>query len=159
SKFSVERSQLTHRTPYFDNDLVSLAYQTPAKLLSNGPALRLIADSNPALGKMGTDRGVAFRSVPGLTRLLHWYQEFTFKAEYAYDYGMPQWLARFDHIFAPVHLERLFLGRHKVAHFRVWYRDELSSCLKEMLLDPVTVRRPYFRAGFLERILKDHVNG
>ena len=42
SKFTVERSQLTYRTPYFDNDLVALAYQTPPELLNNEPALRLI---------------------------------------------------------------------------------------------------------------------
>ncbi|PYV61589.1 MAG: hypothetical protein DMG97_42690, partial [Acidobacteria bacterium] len=77
SRFTVERSQITYRTPYFDNDLVALAYQSPAKLLDNGPALRLIADGNPALGKIATDRGLAFRSIPGVNRVLHWYQEFT----------------------------------------------------------------------------------
>ena len=159
SKFTVERSQVTYRTPYFDNDLVALAYQTPAKLLDNKPALRLIADGNPALGKIGTDRGLAFRSVPGVNRALHWYQEFTFKAEYAYDYRMPQWLARVDHAFAPLHLERLFLGRHKFHHFRVWYRDELSCYLKEILLDPATLQRPYLNANSLEKILKAHSSG
>ena len=159
SKFTVERSQVTYRTPYFDNDLVALAYQTPAKLLHNEPALRLIADGNPALGKIGTDRGLAFRSVPGVNRALHWYQEFTFKAEYAYDYRMPQWLARLDHVFAPLHLERLFLGRHKFHHFRVWYRDELSRCLREMLLDSDARSRPYLRANSLEKILKAHTSG
>ncbi len=159
SKFTVERSQITYRTPYFDNDLVALAYQTPANLLQNGPALRLIADGNPALGKIGTDRGLAFQSIPGVNRALHWYQEFTFKAEYAYDYGMPQWLARLDHIFAPLRLEKLFLGRHKVAHFRVWYRDELSCYLKEILLDPATLQRPYLNANSLEKILKAHSSG
>jgi asparagine synthase (glutamine-hydrolysing) len=159
SKFSVERSQVTHRTPYFDNDLVALAYQTPAKLLHKEPALRLIADGNPALGKIGTDRGITFRAVPGVTRALHWYQEFTFKAEYAYDYRMPQWLARLDHAFAPLHLERLFLGRHKFHHFRVWYRDELSQWLKEMLLDSAARSRPYLRANSLEEILKAHTKG
>jgi asparagine synthase (glutamine-hydrolysing) len=159
SKFTVERSQVTYRTPYFDNDLVALAYQTPEKLLNNEPALRLIADGNPALGKIATDRGVAFRSIPGVTQALHQYQEFTFKAEYAYDYGMPQWLARLDHIFAPLRLEKLFLGRHKVAHFRVWYRDELSHYLKEILLDPLTLQRPYLCARSLEKILEGHLNG
>jgi len=155
----VERSQVTYRTPYFDNDLVALAYQTPAKLLTNEPALRLIADGNPALGKIATDRGLAFRSIPGVSRAQHWYQEFTFKAEYAYDYGMPQWLARLDHIFAPLHLEKLFLGRHKVAHFRVWYRDELSGWLKELLLDSNARSRPYLRANSLEAMLKAHIEG
>src|SRR5882762_11920186 len=159
SKFTLERSQVTYRTPYFDNDLVALAYQTPAKLLHNEPALRLIADGNPALGKIGTDRGLAFRSVAGVNRALHWYQEFTFKAEYAYDYRMPQWLASLDHAFAPLHLERLFIGRHKFHHFRVWYRDELSQCLKEMLLDPGARSRAYLRANSLEEILKAHSKG
>jgi asparagine synthase (glutamine-hydrolysing) len=159
SKFTVERSQVTYRTPYFDNDLVALAYQTPTGLLNNEPALRLIADGNPALGRIGTDRGVAFRRIPGLTPILHAYQELTFKAEYAYDYRMPQWLVRVDHAFAPLHLERLFLGRHKFHHFRVWYRDELSRCLKEMLLDSNARSRPYLRANSLEEILKAHTNG
>jgi asparagine synthase (glutamine-hydrolysing) len=158
-KFTVERSQVTYRTPYFDNDLVALAYQTPAKLLNNEPALRLIADGNPALGNIATDRGLAFRSIPALNRAQHWYQEFTFKAEYAYDYGMPQWLARIDHIFAAFHLEKLFLGRHKVAHFRVWYRDELSRWLRELLLDSDARSRPYLRGSSLEEMLKAHVNG
>ena len=159
ARFTVERSQVTYRTPYFDNDLVALAYQTPAKLLNNRPALRLIADGNPALGKIGTDRGIAFRSIPGLTPIIHAYQEFTFKAEYAYDYRMPQWLARLDHTFAPLHLEKLFIGRHKFHHFRVWYRDELSQCLKEMLLDSGARSRPYLRANSLEEILEAHCSG
>ncbi len=159
SKFTVERSQVTYRTPYFDKELVALAYQTPAKLLNNEPALRLIADGNPELEKIATDRGLAFRSIPAVNRAQHWYQEFTFKAEYAYDYGMPQWLASLDHIFAPLHLEKLFLGRHKVAHFRVWYRDELSRWLRELLLDSDARSRPYLRANSLEAILKAHLNG
>jgi len=159
SKFTVERSQVTYRTPYFDNDLVALAYQMPAKLLHNGPALRLIADGNPALARIATDRGIAFRSIPGVNRAQHWYQEFTFKAEYAYDCGMPQWLARLDHAFALLHLERLFLGRHKFHHFRVWYRDKLSRWLMEMLLDSTARSRPYLRVNSLEGILKAHIRG
>jgi asparagine synthase (glutamine-hydrolysing) len=159
SKFAVEQSQLTYRTPYFDNDLVALAYQTPEKLLHNAPALRLIADGNPALAKIGTDRGIAVRSVPGVNPALNWYQEFTFKAEYAYDYRMPQWLARLDHAFAPLHLEKLFLGRHKFHHFRVWYRDQLSGWLREILLDSNTRSRSYLRFNRLEEILKAHSTG
>ena len=34
-----------------------------------------------------------------------------FKAEYAYDMGMPQGLARIDHPLSALRLERLFLGR------------------------------------------------
>jgi hypothetical protein len=34
--------------------------------------------------------------------------EFSFKAEYAYDMGMPQWLARIDHAVSFLSWERLF---------------------------------------------------
>jgi asparagine synthase (glutamine-hydrolysing) len=158
-KFALERSQLTLRSPYFDNDLVALSYQTPKELLNNQPALQLIAEGNIQLGKMGTDRALKSKTIPGLTSILHGYQEFTFKAEYAYDYRMPQWLARLDHRFAWLHLEKLFVGRHKFYNFRMWYRDELASRLKEILLDPASRCRSYLRPGALERILEDHSSG
>ena len=85
--------------------------------------------------------------------------EFTFKAEYAYDYGMPQWVARVDHVLSPLHLERLFLGRHKFYHFRVWYRDILSKYVREMLLDPRTLSRPYLERKGLETVVQGHLSG
>jgi len=85
--------------------------------------------------------------------------EFTFKAEYAYDYGMPQWVAGVDHAFAPLHLERLFLGRHKFNHFRIWYRDALSRYVREMLLDPRTLSRPYIDGKTLETMVQGHLKG
>ena len=159
-KFAIEGSQLVYRTPYFDNELVSLAYQSPPEATANNDvSLRLIADGNPALGKVETDRSLSYQAIPGLTRLMHAYQEFTFKAEYAYDYGMPQWLAKMDHAFAPLHLEKLFLGRHKFHHFRVWYRDRLSGYVKDMLLDSRTRNRPYLRADALEEMVLGHTKG
>jgi len=84
---------------------------------------------------------------------------FLWRAEYAYDLGMPQWLARVDHILDPLHLERFFLGRHKFCHFRVWYRDALSGYIREMLLDPRTLARPYLVADRVEAIVKGHLRG
>ena len=110
SRLAVELSQLTLRSPFLDNDLVGLTFRTPPDQAANiGLQLRLIAEGNPALGKLGTDRGLVYKPVPGLTKTKHLLREFTFKAEYAYDYGMPDWLAKLDRIFKPVHLERLFL--------------------------------------------------
>jgi asparagine synthase (glutamine-hydrolysing) len=160
SKFVVERSQVTLRMPYFDNDLVSLVYRAPAEALqSNDLSLRLIADGNPALAAIGTDRGIRHSPIPGVTQARHCFQEFTFKAEYAYDYGMPQWLAKIDHAFAPLRLERLFLGRHKFHHFRVFYRDELSAYVKDLLLSPAAATRNYLSRPAVEKIVKGHVKG
>ena len=79
--------------------------------------------------------------------------------EYYFDYGMPQWLAKVDRILAPVHLERLFLGRQKYYHFRAWYRRELAGTVREVLLDPVTLRRPYLNGRRVEQMVDAHTSG
>jgi asparagine synthase (glutamine-hydrolysing) len=85
--------------------------------------------------------------------------EFTFKAEYAYDYGMPQWVARTDRLLRSLHIERLFLGRHKFYHFRIWYRDALSAYLQDVLLDSRALSRPYLKRDRLKAIVQSHVRG
>jgi asparagine synthase (glutamine-hydrolysing) len=160
SRLSLEQSQLTMRSPYLDNALVKLAYRTPrGQEFNKTPALRFISESMPALGRIPTDRGLRYPPTPGWTKLLHFYQEFSFRAEYAYDYGMPPWLARADHFLAPLHLERLFLGRHKFYHFRVWYRDRLGKYLKDVLLDPATGRRAHLNPARLEPLVNEHLAG
>jgi asparagine synthase (glutamine-hydrolysing) len=160
SKFVVERSQITTRLPFCDNELVRLSYQAPPSLAeANEPALRLIADGNSELGRLGTDRDFRLKVLPGIGRARHLLQEFTFKAEYAYDHGMPHWLARLDHNFAALNLERLFLGRHKFHHFRVYYRDELASYVQNILLDPRTLTRPFIQKQVLEEIVRGHTAG
>ena len=160
SRLSIEQSQLTIRSPYLDNDLVSLMYQAPPAVInSTEPSFRLIAEANPALSRIPTDRGLRFPPVPMATRLQNFSQQFTTRAEYAYDYGMPHWLAGIDRLLSPLRLERLFLGRHKFCHFRVWYRDHLAQYLKEVLLDPRTRSRPYLRGHRLEAMVKSHIAG
>jgi len=160
SRLSVEQSQLTLRSPFLDNDLVSIMYQAPPEFSSSPqPVLRLIAEGNAALAKIPTDRGLLYQPAPVLGKIMHLYQEFTYKTEYAYDYGMPQWFAKIDSMLAPLHFERLFLGRQKFYHFRVWYRDKLNEYLKDVLLDPRTLERPYTQKKYLEKMVYSHING
>ena len=121
--------------------------------------IRLIADGSAELASFRTDRGVGGNSGPVVSSAARGYLEFTFKAEYAYDYGMPQWLTKIDHVFSPLHLERLFLGRHKLLHFRVWYRDVLSKFVREILLDPRTLSRPYLDRKGVESVVHGHTAG
>ena len=156
----LEQSQLTLRSPFLDNDFVKTVYRAPqASLANDGISLRLIADGNPELRRIRTDRG-AGGSLPGWAAAMQRaYLEFTFKAEYAYDYGMPQSVVSVDRALSKLHLERLFLGRHKFYHYRVWYRDALGSYLRQMLLDERTLSRPYLHGQVLEGLVKDHLKG
>lgn len=157
---ALEQSQLTMRSPFLDNDFVRTVFRAPAAALAgNQVSLRLIADGNPALLRIPTDRGLAGDRNSLLQSFSRGALEFLFKAEYAYDMGMPQWLARVDHALAPLRLERLFLGRHKPFHFRVWYRDALAPYLQEMLLDPLSLSRPYIERKGLEKVLRGHLKG
>ncbi|MGH8581562.1 MAG: asparagine synthase-related protein [Gammaproteobacteria bacterium] len=160
SRLAVEQSQLTLRSPYLDNDLVALMYRAPSELLSSKePSLRLIHEGNPLLAKLPTDRGLVYRETPVIGKIGKLAAEFTAKAEYACDYGMPQRLAGLDHLLAPLHLERMFLGRHKFYHFRIWYRDQLAQYVKEILLDSRARHRDYLQGQVLERMVNAHTTG
>jgi asparagine synthase (glutamine-hydrolysing) len=158
--FALEQTQLTVRSPYLDNDFVRTVFRAPESALANGDVrLRLIGDGHPALGRIRSDRGVGGGSGRLFAMASRGLLEFAFKAEYAYDYGMPQWLARVDHFLSAFRLERLFLGRHKLFHFRVWYRDVLSGYVRQMLLDPRTLSRPYVERNRLEAVVRGHLKG
>jgi asparagine synthase (glutamine-hydrolysing) len=154
----LEQTQVAIRSPYLDNDFVKTVYRAPGPstvAVNSQARVQLILDGNPALAKFRTDRGIrGLNSI--FTRSL---LEFFFKAEYAYDMGMPQWMAQIDHLLAPLHLERIWLGRHKPFHFRVWYRDQLHEYVRQILLDKHALERPYVSRAGVERIVNGHLRG
>jgi asparagine synthase (glutamine-hydrolysing) len=157
---ALEQTQLALRSPFLDNDLVRTVFRAPeSSLASNEVSLRLIADGEKELLRISTDRGLGGKRGRFSGAAHRGFLEFLFKAEYAYDMGMPQWVARTDHIFSTFRFERLFLGRHKVFHFRVWYRDALAGYIREMLLDPQTLGRPYIERKRLEEVVRGHLKG
>jgi asparagine synthase (glutamine-hydrolysing) len=154
----LEQTQVGIRSPYLDNDFVKTVYRAPkaAAIATNQNArVQLIRDGNSALSELRSDRGI-----PGVNSiLLRSYLEFFFKAEYAYDMGMPRWMAVLDHLCAPLHLERIWLGRHKPFHFRVWYRDHLHDYVRQILLDERSLCRPYLNRAGVERVVNSHLRG
>jgi asparagine synthase (glutamine-hydrolysing) len=156
----LEETQLGVRTPFLDNELVRNVYRAPQSSLENSDAcLRLISDGNAELRRIRSDRGLGGNQNRILAAFTRGYLEFAFKAEYAYDYGMPQKVAQIDHFSSAFHFERLFLGRHKFAHYRVWYRDGLSNYVREMLLDRKTLSRPYLDKNTVETFVQGHLKG
>jgi asparagine synthase (glutamine-hydrolysing) len=155
---ALEQSQLTMRWPYLDNEIVKTVFRAPRNGQGEDVRFRLIRDGSRELAHLRTDRGLN-GSDSLSTAIKHAYLEFTFKAEYAYDYGMPQWVAQVDHTFAPLHLERVWLGRHKLFHFRYWYRTLLANYVREVLLDSRSLARPYLKRKSVERIVCGHLKG
>ena len=155
---ALEQSQLTVRSPYLDNDFVQTVYRGSSNS-GDDLRLRLIRDGNPQLAAFPTDRGIGGNSRWIVRQLARNFSEFTFKAEYACDYGMPQWAAKVDHVLRRFHFDRVFLGRHKLLHFRMWYRDTLADYVRQILLDPRTLSRPYLEKRGVEAVVKGHISG
>ncbi len=160
SVLALEQSQVSVRTPFLDNDLVRTVFRAPmSALATNEVSLRLIAEGNRDLSRIRTDRGLAaerYRLLSAASRNL---LKFLFKAEYGFDTGMPQWLAQVNHVLSPLRLEHFFLGRHKIFHFRTWYRDALAGYVREMLLDARSLSRPYIERKVLEAMVEGHLRG
>jgi asparagine synthase (glutamine-hydrolysing) len=155
---ALEETQIEIRSPYLDNDVVRTVFRAPTGVADSDLCLRLIADARPNLARIRTDRGLtADRSMT--STLGRWMSEASFKAEYASDYGMPHWLARTDALLPALHFDRFWLGRHKFAHFRSWYRNELAPYVQDVLLDPRSRARPYVRTGAVERLVRRHLQG
>lgn len=157
---ALEETQLVSRTPYLDNELVRTAFRAPETEASSAHAcLRLIEDGSSVLRQLPTDRGLGGPSGRlaslGRRALL----EFSFKAEYGYDYGMPQWVATTDAVLSRLRLERLFLGRHKFYHFRTWYRRALAEYVRDMLLTPTALSRPYLNRAVAVAVVEGHLSG
>jgi asparagine synthase (glutamine-hydrolysing) len=107
------------------------------------------------LAKIKTDRGIGVTSNGLFTKVGHYYYEFLFKMDYYYSHGMHHWMAKLDHSFAPLKIERLFLGRHKYYHLRVWFRNEWVDFLRSILLN----ERAFISQFVNRKVLKDMVNG
>ena len=157
---ALEETQLSLRSPYLDNEFVKTVFRAPKASAENfDVSRRLIQDGDPNLAAIRTDRSPIDKQHGWRAQAIRSFLDFTAKAEYAYDYGMPQWAAPIDRLLAPLHPEKLFLGRHKFYHFRVWYRDALSTYIQEMLLDSRSLNRPYLQRRTVEDLVRSHTKG
>lgn len=153
NRLAVEQSQVVIRTPFMDNDFVGLFYQRPNNSEdSRKLARRQIAASSPVLAELPTDTG-------NCSYLRHQWAQLLFKADYCYKSGMPQWLERAHYLLGPFQPEKLLIGRHRFAHFRVWFRKQLAPYIREILLDRRTAARTYFNHREVERMLNRHIKG
>ena len=153
------RSQLTCRTPYLDNEIVSLAFRSPTSLrFSPRPALRLVNESNPELARIPTDRGWAWGDGGASFLMRRLFSEVTFKLDYLHKEGLPHWLSSLDSLLGSLSKIRL-LGLHKYLPYRSWFRRELATYVSDVLSDVHTQQLPYWNPSFLGSVIHDHVQG
>jgi asparagine synthase (glutamine-hydrolysing) len=146
-----EMSQLIVRTPFIDNDLISLLYRAPREGF-DGSAFELdtINKKNRELLAVQTNRWL-HKIIGFAEKVFNWD---------VLPYSLHHTVARIDcFLLSPLNLDKLLLGTEYRRHYNKWFRCELSSYLKETLLDKRTLNRPYWNGKYLSQIVNDHVNG
>jgi len=72
---------------------------------------------------------------------------------------MPHWLYFMENHLDPFKLERYFIGRHKIEHYRLWFRNYFSEYIKMILLDDRSKNRGYIKKGVIDDIVIRHTDG
>jgi len=154
------RSQIGFRTPYLDNELVALAYQSPESIRKSSlPASRLVKANSKILSEIPTDRGLAGDN-SGLKFLCRRvFAEVTFKADYYNNEGLPRPLAPLDSAFKFVASKLKLAGLHKFLHYNDWFRHELSGYLQSALNTPQVRQSRFWNPYFVKRIASEHIAG
>lgn len=157
---ALEASQVQVRSPFIDNELIRLLYRAPRRHFPGGDVrVKLVRDGFPALGMIRTDLGFAGRGGPIVAAASRFWNRATMRAEYACEHGDPRWFTGFDRVLLGKTLEKAFVGIHKFTHFSLWYRNELAGYVREMLLDPRTLSRPYLQSRAVEAMVDRHQRG
>jgi len=159
-RLAAAESQLIVRSPYMDNELVALMYQAPPRLRTTSETmLRLISEMSPSLSRIETDMGYGGNGPSLAAHLRRVHRYLLFKAEWYYNAGMPHWLTRLDHNALARGLEGLFLGSHKIEHYRLWFRDQLFDYVQSKLEDNSTATRAYLDRRTYRELVTSHRTG
>jgi asparagine synthase (glutamine-hydrolysing) len=157
---SAGRSQVIFRTPYLDNEVVALACRAPESLSRSPlPAIHLVQNSNPALGRISTDQGLIGETGQMTRSLKRLYSAVTFKLDHLQNDDLPHGLSVLDPLFEHLNSKANFLGLHKFLHYRSWFRKELAQYVTEVLTDVRTRQSPLWNPDFLARMAEAHIVG
>jgi asparagine synthase (glutamine-hydrolysing) len=153
------RSQVHFRTPYLDNELVALAYQTPESLRNSSlPAMNLVKANDKILSEIPTDRGFSGQN-SGLKFLYRRaFSEVTFKLDYYNSEGLPCLFSPLDPAFRNAALHFGISGMHKFLHYGNWFRGKLAQYADEILASQA-LQNGFWNPGLLKRMAAEHAAG
>lgn len=159
-RMAVEQSQVVVRNPFLDYELLELMYRVPRPLRTGSDLeISLIHSADPKLLVIPTDRAERHRFMKKTPFWSRAWMEFILKADNCYKSYMPQWLEQIHYWLGPLQPEKYIIGRNRFSYPRIWYRRELASYVRDIILDPRTLRRGYLNGAFVEQMLTRHQKG
>jgi asparagine synthase (glutamine-hydrolysing) len=158
--WATSRSQFCSRSPYLDNEIVALCFQTPQIFRrSPRPALRFVRDNSPILDKIPTDRGYKGDHHGLATKLRRFAAEVTFKIDYMQNEGLPNALAPADPLFRGVSSALGIRGLHKFLRYPSWFRKELSTYVDDVLASKRVRDSRFWNPDFVRQLAGQHRSG
>jgi asparagine synthase (glutamine-hydrolysing) len=159
-RVAVEQSQLVLRTPYMDNELVKLMFQSPAGVRVEGNLQeQFVREQNPQLAEIPTNLGRFVSDSRLVTKLAYTWYWALFKVEYIYLYATPHWLTCLDRKLGKLRLEQIVTGRQKWEGYRIWAKTEFADFIRQSLLNPGAYYARYFEKAAVERMVTCHLAG
>ncbi len=154
---AVSRSQLTFRTPFLDNELVTLAYRAPESFRALPLIWSIVQEHSQLLSYIPTDMGLTARGLTTAPRRV--VSKAVCKLDYLYAEGLPHWLSPIDRLFDRFGSTVGLFGWHKFLHYRRWFRRELAGYIADAVDDVQSRRSPFWKSDFLENLAREHING
>jgi asparagine synthase (glutamine-hydrolysing) len=161
-----ESTQVSVRSPFLDNDLISVLYQAPSRAMDFGSNFQVdfIRKRNPKLMTIPTNRGLGGSSNPLVSYPIRWIFQLLNTADKLYireelPFSLTHVVARCDYLLSSFSLDRIIMGFGDHRRYRIWFRDQLAEFLQDTLLSTKALSRPYWNKPCLERVVNGHING
>ena len=157
---AASRSQTSFRTPYLDNEMVALAYQTPEAVpTSIDFTLSLIRANNPSLSKIPTDMGGMGEAnwLAATSRRI--FSKTVCKVDYLRNEGLPHRLSRFNSLLTELSSVLRIAGLHKYLHYRIWFQRELADYVDRVIKDVQVRHQSFWDSRFVEQMASEHSTG
>lgn len=134
---SVERSQLTIRTPFLSNEIVRFLYCKPPSYNGFQLCKQIIETFKPDLIQIPTDRGYLGTGRRLSKTLRRARRQASFKLEYMVSHGALDLVVRHDTFLKCTRLDQQLLGRHKFYHLRQWSYEVFHEYIQDVLINDI----------------------
>jgi len=148
-QLSMERTRVTHTTPYVDNDMVPLMFALSEEMRQGSSLqLNLVRRRRADLARLPTNRGALALADSMLARLSAWRYRVLYKLNN---------IANARQLPPRLRTDRLPFAKLGTRQDRTWFRGELSNFVREILLDHRSLARGLFDKTAVERAVADHL--
>jgi asparagine synthase (glutamine-hydrolysing) len=159
NKQTQEMAALTLRTPYMDNSFVDLMLRAPRIKDTSLLQKNIILRNAPHFADISTNRGELIKK--GIFQNINkmYYTSMNF-IDTVYNWErLPIWALWVCLVGDVLGISRFFNGNKEWIHYRLWFKNELKEYISQVILDPVTLQRPWYDSSFLRKIMNAHCSG